>query len=543
VLLGDHPGDMAQIGLGDVRKEGDFPEPVDGGRDESSFPPRGPPKNRGDSADRQASRRKQAITDRGLPPKCRLWYHRRQGTTVSAFLVVDQDENFRLDICNFFQSIGHSVYEASDYGGAVGHVEKRGHDVIIASVVMTGGSVSDLVRIARARDPRTIIIVHADLATTGEGLQAVQEGAFSLLQRPFSIPELNFQIKRALASRDQKGPPDGRAAPAPEAYQPYNFIGESPEIKRVFRIVNRVARTDSSVIIAGETGTGKELVAAALHYNSHRASGPFVRVNCAALPEQLLESELFGFEKGAFTGADRTRIGRFEHANGGTIFLDEVADMSLFTQAKVLRVIQEKEFERLGSNETVKTDVRIISATNKNLMELMRQSLFREDLFYRLNMVTIRLPPLRERGGDMQLLVAFFLKKASAEMNKWITGVDPKAMEMLESYRWPGNIRELENTVERAVLLAEGDRITPDDLNFLFAGDEPAAASDGLLLPASGIRLEDAERELIRQALERTGWVQKEAARLLGVSSRALNYKISRFGFTHPGWKQNRTRP
>ena len=237
------------------------------------------------------------------------------------------------------------------------------------------------------------------------------------------------------------------------------------------------------------------------------------------------------------------RIGRFEHANGGTIFLDEVADMSLFTQAKVLRVIQEKEFERLGSNETVKTDVRIISATNKNLMELMRQSLFREDLFYRLNVVTIRLPPLRERGGDIQLLVAFFLKKAAAEMNKRLTGVDPKAMEMLESYRWPGNIRELENTVERAVLLAEGDWITPDDLNFLFPGEEPAPEGAGLLLPASGIRLEDAERELIRQALERTGWVQKEAARLLGVSSRTLNYKISRYGFTHPGWKQNRTRP
>jgi DNA-binding NtrC family response regulator len=466
-----------------------------------------------------------------------------KGTTVSAFLVVDQDENLRLDICNFFQSIGHSVYEASDYAGAVGHVEKRVHDVIIASVATTGGRVGDLVRTARARDPQTIIIVHADLATTNEGLQAVQDGAFSLLQKPFSIPELNFQIKRALAGRDQKAPLDGRAATASEAYQPYNFIGESPVIKRVFEIVNRVARTDSSVIIAGETGTGKELVAGAIHYNSHRASGPFVRVNCAALPEQLLESELFGFEKGAFTGADRTRIGRFEHANGGTIFLDEVADMSLFTQAKVLRVIQEKEFERLGSNETVKTDVRIISATNKNLMDLMRRSLFREDLFYRLNVVTIRLPPLRERGGDIQLLVAFFLKRAAGEMNKRITAINGKAMEMLESYRWPGNIRELENTVERAVLLAEGDVIAPDDLNFLFTTDEKAPAAEGLQLPAGGIRLEDAERELIRQALERTGWVQKEAARLLGVSSRTLNYKIGRFGFTHPSWKQNRARP
>jgi DNA-binding NtrC family response regulator len=458
---------------------------------------------------------------------------------VSAFLVVDQDEELRLDICNFFQSIGHSVYEAADWHDAAAHLEKHALDVIIASVALVGASIGELVRAARARDPRTIIIVHADLETTSEGLRAVQEGAFSLLQKPFSIPELNFQIKRALAGRDRQAPVDGHLLPSPDAYQPYNFIGESPEIKRVFRVVNRVARTDSSVIIAGETGTGKELVAAALHYNSHRAAGPFVRVNCAALPEQLLESELFGFEKGAFTGADRVRIGRFEHADGGTIFLDEVADMSLFTQAKVLRVIQEKEFERLGSNETVKTDVRIISATNRNLMEQMRKGLFREDLFYRLNVVTIRLPPLRDRGGDIALLVSFFLKKAAAEMNKRITGIEPAAMEMLEKYHWPGNIRELENTVERAMVLAEGSTITPDDLNLLFAGPQPGP-DEGLRLPAAGIRLEDAERELIRQALERTGWVQKDAARLLGISSRALNYKISRLGFTHPGWKQNK---
>jgi DNA-binding NtrC family response regulator len=410
----------------------------------------------------------------------------------------------------------------------------------VSSAAVDDGSIRDLVRTVKAKNAGTVVIVYADLDTTPEGLAAVQEGAFSIVQSPFSIPELSFQIKRALEKRGGQVPPAAAPGLFREVYQPYNFIGESAEIKKVFRIVNRVAKTDSSVIITGETGTGKELVAGAIHYNSTRAGGPFVRVNCAALPEQLLESELFGHEKGSFTGADKTRIGRFEHANGGTIFLDEVADMSLFTQGKVLRVIQEKEFERLGSNETVKTDVRIISATNKSLMEQMRRGLFREDLFFRLNVVSIRLPPLRERNGDIALLIQFFLNKYAAEMGKKLRGVEPGAMRMLTGYHWPGNIRELENTLERAVLMVEGDRITTEDLNLFFAGEGPDLSDDGIRLPAKGIRLEDAERELIVQALERANWVQKDAARLLGISSRALNYKIKGFGITHPSWKQNR---
>ena len=459
---------------------------------------------------------------------------------MSTFLIVDQDHTRSTDICSFFRSIGHSLYEAPDYQSAMSQLEQRDWDVVVSSVAIAGGTIHDLIQAVKRKNPDTAVIVHADLETTQEGLKAVQEGAFSIVQNPFSIPELSFQIKRALEKKGQKSAPSTLLGLYRDVYQPYNFIGESAEIRKVFRIVNRVAKTDSSVIITGETGTGKELVAGAVHYNSSRADGHFVRVNCAALPEQLLESELFGYEKGAFTGADRVRIGRFEHASGGTIFLDEVADMSLFTQAKVLRVIQEKEFERLGSNETVKTDVRIISATNKDLMDLMRRSLFREDLYYRLNVVTIRLPPLRERDGDIALLIQFFLKKYSAEMNKKIRGIEPGAMKVLTAYHWPGNIRELENALERAVLMAEGDSITTEDLNLFFAGEGAEKSDERIRLPAAGIRLEDAERELIEQALERCKWVQKDAARLLGVSSRALNYKIKSFGITHPGWKQNK---
>lgn len=459
---------------------------------------------------------------------------------MSTLLIIDQDGIRCADICNYFRGIGHSAYEAADYPSALDKLGKHDFDVVISSVSIVGGTIHDLIQAVKRKDQETEIIVNADLQTTQEAIQAVREGAFSIVQKPFSIPELNFQIKRALERKGKKVPSSVSAGFYQDVYQPYNFIGESVQVKKVFRIVNRVARTDSSVIIVGETGTGKEMVAGAIHYNSLRADGPFVRVNCAALPEQLLESELFGYAKGAFTGADRMRVGRFEHANGGTIFLDEIADMSLFTQAKVLRVIQEKEFERLGSNETVKTDVRIISATNKDLMERMRKSLFREDLYYRLNVVTIRLPPLRERNGDIGLLIQFFQKKLSVEMNKKIRGIEPGAMQMLTRYHWPGNIRELENAIERAVLLAEGEMITTEDLNLFFAGEGPEEDEGRIRLPEKGIKLADAERDLIEQALQRCSWVQKDAARLLGISTRSLNYKVKQFGFTHPGWKHNR---
>jgi two-component system response regulator AtoC len=447
---------------------------------------------------------------------------------VSNLLIVDTDVYLCADVGNFFHSIGDSVYQASDYAGALEQLEKHEFDVAIIQVNIPGGNVHDLLQRIKQRNPRTVVIVDAELDSIQEGVQAIQEGAFSILQKPFSIPELNFQIKRALDQQTLQSEPETPADRYRNIYQPYNFIGESEEIKKIFRIVNRVAATDSSVIILGETGTGKELVAGAIHYNSPRSDGPFVRVNCAALPEQLLESELFGHERGAFTGADRQRIGRFEH------------DMSQYTQAKVLRVIQEKEFERLGSNETVKTDVRIISATNRDLMQRMQQGLFREDLYYRLNVVSIRLPPLRERNGDIALLIHFFLKKFAGQMNKRIRGIEQAAMRKLTRYHWPGNIRELENAMERAVLLAEGEMITTEDLNLFFADESERGTEETVKLPGGGIHLEDAERELILQALQRSEWVQKDAAELLGISSRALNYKIKRFGITHSSWKQNR---
>ncbi len=458
-------------------------------------------------------------------------------------LIVDSDENLREDVCSFFRSTGNRVEQAKDYKSALKLIDKNPFDVIVSDVKIPGGHIRDLVRYVREKDPHTVVVVNSQIDTVHEGVRAVKEGAFGIIQKPFSLPELNFQIKKALETREGIRESQAPAERFQNIYQPTNFIGECPQIKELFKIVMRVAKTKSSVIITGETGTGKELVAGAIHYNSNRAGGPFVRVNCAALPEQLLESELFGYERGAFTGAEKLRIGRFEQANKGTIFLDEVADMSLYTQAKVLRVLQEKEFERLGSSESVKTDVRIISATNRDLLEQMEKGLFREDLYYRLNVVTIHLPPLRERGEDIKLLTQFFLKKYSSEMSHRINGMEPEAVKMLTGYHWPGNIRELENTIERAVVLADGDRITRDDLKLIFAQRPYARNPEGngkLILPEEGVDLDELEKSFVLQALERSDFVQKEAAKLLHVSSRVLNYKIKQYGITHPNWSQNR---
>jgi DNA-binding NtrC family response regulator len=462
---------------------------------------------------------------------------------MSTFLIIDKDNNLREDVCSFFRSTGNKVQQAKDFPSAVKLIDKDPFDVIISDVKISGGNIRDLVRYVREKDPKTVVVVNSEIDTVQEGVRAVKEGAFGIIQKPFSLPELNFQIKKALERQEGVPEEEGLAERFRNVYQPANFIGECPQIKDLFNIVMRVARTSSSVIITGETGTGKELVAGAIHYNSKRANGPFVRVNCAALPEQLLESELFGYERGAFTGAEKLRIGRFEQANKGTIFLDEVADMSLYTQAKVLRVLQEKEFERLGSNESVKTDVRIISATNRDLLEQMEKGLFREDLYYRLNVVTIHLPPLRERGDDVKLLTQFFLKKYSAELNHRIKNVDPEAVRMLSGYHWPGNIRELENTIERAVVLADGEKITKDDMKLIFAHRPYTRKDEGngqLILPEEGVDLDELEKNFVVQALERSDYVQKEAAKLLNVSSRVLNYKIKQFGITHPKWSQNR---
>ncbi len=469
---------------------------------------------------------------------------------MGRILIVDKDQDYCDHVHRFLSGADHSAEQTGDYQKAIRLLEDRDFDVVISGVDALNGDIRAFIREAKSIKPQaSVIVAYPEPVDIIPALGDTYKLVFRALQKPIYDAELHFQVKRAL----EDSHPIDRRALMDEADEEINlhseFIGQSPAIRKIFRILGRVAKTDASVIILGETGTGKELAAWTLHKDSLRSSGPFVKVNCAALPEQLLESELFGYERGAFTGADRTRVGRFEAANHGTIFLDEVADMSLVTQAKLLRVLQQKEFERLGSNLTVKIDVRIVSATNKDLMELMRKGLFREDLFYRLNVICVRLPPLRDRGGDISLLLDYFLKRSISTLRRRVRGFSSEAIDILTNYRWPGNIREMENTLERAVLMTEGDTIGPEDLDLIFAdyqGEDAIAdtftsqpsriekqdkayqapSSFSVILPPNGISLAEAERELLLQALERCGGSQKKAAELLGVSGRVLNYKI-----------------
>ncbi|MFQ5650482.1 MAG: sigma-54 interaction domain-containing protein [bacterium] len=326
----------------------------------------------------------------------------------------------------------------------------------------------------------------------------------------------------------------------------YPLVSRSPEIKEIFNVIKKVARSNATILIHGETGTGKELIASLIQFISNRADKPFVKVNCAALPENLLESELFGHEKGAFTGAIQTRIGKFEQANCGTLFLDEIGDMHLATQAKILRVLQDQTFNRVGGNKTINVDVRVIAATNKNLIEAIEAGEFRADLYYRLNVVTLDIPPLRERKEDILIIAEFFLRKYTQEIRKELKGFCDETKALIQNHSWPGNIRELKNLIERAVLVAEdGQWITPADLAmsgkdyFAAGGRDRRKSSDGEGICFDSLNLANIEKETILKALHVSEWVQKDAANLLGISPRALNYKINQHEITHPSWKKN----
>jgi len=453
---------------------------------------------------------------------------------VGRILIVVPNVETCENLADFFTGLDHMTSRTMTGAGALDYAKNDRFDVIILDSDVSSDRLAPLIETINAEQPAASIIL---LYPTGRNilkeLGDTMKVVFRALQKPFYDAELHFQVKHALENRADAAPSLDESVEYGNLYS--DFIGQSPAIDRVFRIIGKVAKIDVNVIILGETGTGKELVARTLHRDSLRSDGPFVSVNCAALPEQLLESELFGYEKGAFTGAERARVGRFEHADGGTIFLDEVADMSLVTQAKLLRVIQQREFERLGSNISLKTDVRIVAATNKDLIKMMQDGQFREDLFYRLNVVTIRLPPLRDRGGDISLLLAYFLKRSCGKMKKQVSGFTPQALDILTAYKWPGNIREMENTLDRAVLMANGETICAEDLDLFFIAASAPARRHNVRLPDGGISLEEAERQLIEQAMERCDGNQRKAAELLGITGRVLNYKLKNLGPARSG--------
>lgn len=487
---------------------------------------------------------------------------------MAKILLADPDEDTRKRIGSYLSKADHEVREACRGWEVKEKVQREVFDVIIINPQLS--TELEILRAVRDLNEQTPILALLPFEMLGLSVQVLRGGAYDYIPEPFEPEEIEIKLKRALSQRMLAYEVNYLHHEQKYIYRFEDIIGNSSGLRKVLELVKKVCRSNVTVLLTGETGTGKEMIASAIHRNSPRANYNFIKINCAALPEGLLESELFGHEKGAYTGAISQRIGRFEQANFGTLLLDEVGDMSPNIQAKVLRILQEKEFERLGGNRTIKVDVRLIVATNKDLSLAIERGEFREDLFYRLSVVNIYLPPLRERKEDIQPLAEFFVRKYGAQFGKPSKRFDRHAARyMIEEYPWPGNIRELENAVERAILLSEGDVITLSDLALPsqptthFAGSGVGAmapvsvahaplssgcptslgsgASSTDYSPANGeLRLKEAERRLIVEALEKVNWVQKEAAKLLGISQRVINYKIQVYQISHPKWKKNR---
>lgn len=396
--------------------------------------------------------------------------------------------------------------------------------------VPSGKSCGQLIQSLRQVDKSLPIVVAAGTPSVGDAVIALQAGASDYLDPPFSPALIERALKRAvLPPSSEKG---GReSVPPTKGYA--SIIGESEKMKKVFSLIQKVSDADTTVLVRGESGTGKELVAQALHYEGARRRGPFVPVNCGAIPGELLESELFGHEKGAFTHAIRTRLGRFELADSGTVFLDEISEMSPMLQVKLLRVLQEKKFERIGGTRTITSDFRVVAATNRDLEKEVQEGRFREDLYYRLNVIPIDTPPLRERTGDIPLLLDYFIAKFTKNKKKVIKGIAPEAVARILRYGWPGNVRELENMVERMVILSAGSEITLEDLPERLLGGKPMASQQVETIPAQGFYLNDMvadfEKRLILQALDQTNWVKNRAAKMLNVNRTTLLEKMKRF--------------
>jgi DNA-binding NtrC family response regulator len=458
---------------------------------------------------------------------------------MGKILVVEDNDVLRSSVVQALVENSHIVTEVADGEDATERLQEESFDVVLTDMRMPKKSGLEVLRFTKSVNELTVVIMMTAFGTIESAVEAMKNGAYDYIQKPFELEELEVKINRALEHRRDSGVLQILRSQSNVLLEHNNIVGNSPQIKKVLEIIKKIARSNASILITGETGTGKELIASLAHYNSLRAKQSFVKVNCAALQENLLESELFGHEKGAFTSADRQRIGRFEQANGGTLFLDEIGDMSASTQAKVLRVLQEHEFERLGGMKTIKVDVRIVAATNKNLKEAISNNLFREDLYYRLNTVSIEMPSLRERKEDVLPLANYFVNKYGEEIKKQIVGFSPQAAKYLTRHNWPGNIRELQNTIERAVLMAESNVIGVDDLSINSASSESQPGdSVKIKIPPGGIKLDDLERDTILEALKMSNWVQKDAAELLGVSRRVLNYKVKIHNITHERWRR-----
>lgn len=443
-------------------------------------------------------------------------------------LIADDEKNLRWVLNKSLMREGYKILEAEDGEEVFKILQKEEPDLILLDYKMPKMDGMMVLKKLKENDLKIPVIMITAHGSIESAVEAMRLGAIDYISKPFDIEELKLVIKRAL-KYDNLSKEVFNLRQELYNFGDFTIIGRSKKMQEILEMVKKVASTSATVLILGESGTGKELIAKALHFLSDRRDKPYVKVNCAAIPENLLESELFGYEKGAFTGAISKKIGKFERADGGTIFLDEIGDMGLNLQAKLLRVLQEKELERLGGIDPIKIDVRIIAATNKNLEEMVRDGAFREDLYYRLKVVPIYVPPLRERKEDIPLLVDYFLDKYSKEFGKVKPGISEDAMDIIKEYDWPGNIRELENTIERILILNSGNVISKEMLPYEIIGNKNLN-SKFFKLPDEGINLEDLEKNLILQALEKAEGNQTKAAKLLGISRYTLIYRMEKYG-------------
>jgi two-component system response regulator HydG len=452
-------------------------------------------------------------------------------------LIIDDNETMREGLGATVRRMGHEAVLAASGATGLEAFAKQGADFVITDLKMEGTGGLAVVKGVREHDPDCPVMIVTAFGTVETAVEAMRIGAFDFLQKPFAPEAVRLKVERALELRGEKRARERAeaesAALRADAAMPYGFgeiIGETQAMRAVFQTIEKVAPTDASVYIHGESGTGKELVARAIHARSRREPGPFVKVNCGALTETLLESELFGHEKGAFTGAIKRKLGRFELADKGTLFLDEIGDVTPALQLKLLRVLQEREFERVGGEETIKVDVRVISATHKDIRAEVAAGRFREDLFYRLHVVPCPVPPLRDRKEDIPRLVAHFIDKLGPRTNPAVKGISAVALARLGAYHWPGNVRELENAIEQSLVFAEGAEI---DLGAL-PGALRGGAENTLAVPTGEMSLpeilEDLERQLIQRAYDKSGGVKTETARLLGIKTSALYYKLEKYG-------------
>ena len=456
---------------------------------------------------------------------------------MASFLVVDENQELREQIKHHFKADSLSIDDAFDYTTAQNFINQHIYDVILSDAHITGGSLTDLLHLRRLKNSQAMMIISTNSDSVNQAIQAIDLGAFDFITKPYTIHELHFKVKKAFDAKRLKNEADHLRGDRNIIYNANNFIGESPEIKKVFDKVIKAAQNTYPILLGGEVGTGKDLLAGAIHYNSERCKGAFVKVNCAALSEQQLDSELFGHSAEASHNGDRLRVGRIEQADGGTIFINAIEQMSPIIQGKLLHVLHDKRFERCGGTQSFVCDVRFIFATSRDLVTEIEKGRFRKDLYHWIKGNTIQIPPLRKRKGDIILLTYYYLKKACGDFHKKISEIQPMAVKLLTDYSWPGNGHELRNTIEHAVLTVKSDTIKPEDLR-LPTNFQPNGWDQNLFtLFPKGLNLEEIEKHLVMQGLKMCDWVKKEAAVVLGVTEEVLQYKIKRFGITHPTWK------